>query len=468
MRCIVAPGGGQSRCSRCQVAEVPCHYSVPRKPGRPPTKPPGALVQGLVVSSETALSSKSASTTEDTTRVEDRLSQQEPLSRTESFPEFAFDVASWPFLSFPDELVSQSDAPLSSSETGYTQGTWVTEHDHHQFSQFGTTLPTPQLPPTPLTPPRHSHGGAQTDDPAGLMHSGTHTPTDLEGGQRYMQCLSDFNVRLSRAVELGLDVSSIHVEQAAAHVLESSAIFLSIVNLLQSSGRHGSDTQEGSRKRHRQRSNTHSSSPAESRDGHDSHDSCNQDDASNSNSKNSNSHDRCAEDGDAAATALPTGPFAPDMATVLQLVVFSMRLTELHHELYSAVYRYLQRYDSVQHTVNETNTSFPACAEAAGSLPPLSVSLSVAGVALAPHPRFQLELMLQAGAHYLGRIQEAVNGLKALRPDVSGPVQLVSQRSVSGALLVRMLMMQDQQGRMSAIREVLAKLRDEFGIVVRL
>ena len=128
--------------------------------------------------------------------------------------------------------------------------------------------------------------------------------------------------------------------------------------------------------------------------------------SSNNNSKNNNSHDRCVEDGDAAATALPTGPFAPDMATVLQLVVFSMRLTELHHELYSAVYRYLQRHDSIQHTMSETNTSFPACAKDAGSLPPLSVSLSVAGVALAPHPRFQLELMLQAGAHYLGRSKQ--------------------------------------------------------------
>jgi hypothetical protein len=42
------------------------------------------------------------------------------------------------------------------------------------------------------------------------------------------------------------------------------------------------------------------------------------------------------------------------------------------------------------------------------------------------------------------------------------------QRSVSGALLVRLLMMQDQQGRMGAIREVLGKLRDEFSMAVQL
>ena len=47
-------------------------------------------------------------------------------------------------------------------------------------------------------------------------------------------------------------------------------------------------------------------------------------------------------------------------------------------------------------------------------------------------------------------------------------MRTISQRSVSEALLVRLLMMQDQQGRMTAIRELLSKLRDEFSIAVQL
>ena len=57
-----------------------------------------------------------------------------------------------------------------------------------------------------------------------------------------------------------------------------------------------------------------------------------------------------------------------------------------------------------------------------------------------------------------------MSGLEALRPDVAGSLQLLPQRSVSVALLMRMMIMQDQQTRMSAIREVLGKLRDDFGI----
>ncbi|KAK3902480.1 hypothetical protein C8A05DRAFT_33825 [Staphylotrichum tortipilum] len=303
-----------------------------------------------------------------------------------------------------------------------------------------------------------------------------------------MQRLSDFNARLARAADLGPDVGPIQVEQAAAHVLESSVIFLGLVNFLQSSGRRDVEThEEGSRKRQRQRSNTQSTSSMESPDGHDSG---NEDDmiisndnnggssSSSSNESNvitnsnssSNHRDGRVEDSDAVAASFLTGPFAPDMATVLQLVVFSMRLTELHHDLYFAIYRYLQQHEHARNLTDATNrTSSFSPNTAAGSLFPIPVSLTIAGVPLAPHPRFQLELVLQAGAHYLERIQDALSGLKALRPDVSGPLRMIpQQRSVSGALLVRLLMMQDQQGRMGAIREVLSKLREEFSIVVQL
>ena len=240
-----------------------------------------------------------------------------------------------------------------------------------------------------------------------------------------MQRLSDFNARLARAVDLGPDVGSTQVEQAAAHVLECSVIFLGIVNFLQSSGRRDVETHEGSRKRQRERSNTQSTGSVGSLDGHDDHDSENEDDMviSNDNNNNnsssrssnennvitnnggSNHRDSRVEDVDAVAGAsFLTGPFTPDMATVLQLVVFSMRLTELHHDLYSAIYRYLQQHEHVRNMTDATNvTSSFSPSTAARSLFPIPVFLTIAGVALAPHPRFQLELVLQAGAHYLER-----------------------------------------------------------------
>ena len=214
-----------------------------------------------------------------------------------------------------------------------------------------------------------------------------------------MQCLSDFNVRLARAVDLGPDVGSLQVEQTAAHVLESSAIFLDLVNSFQRSGRRDNKTQGASRHRQLQRGNTQSLLAVAGLDSHGSHESGNRDNGMDNNS--SNNHDSCVEDGEEVAAAVLAAPFTPDVATVLQLVVFSMRLTELHHDLYSAIYRYLQD-EHLQHTAEETNASF-SLSNAAGPLFPLLASLTIAGVVLTPHPRFQLELVLQAGAHYLGR-----------------------------------------------------------------
>jgi len=389
MRCIVEPTWGHVQCNRCQIADVPCHYSVPRKPGRPPAKAAGALVAGLAASSETTLPTKYTNVVEDT-RVEDRLNEDESFSRTESFAELGPDAASWPSLGFPDEFLDKPGAQPS-SEAGYQQDTWAPEY---HYGKFATIQPS-QLLATPVNPSQPSRRRAQTDESRaasplqpGLtsMSSGPNTPTGSESGQQCAQRLSDFNARLARPVDLGPDVSPTQVEQAAAHVLESSAVFLDLVKFLRAPDSQDTESREVA-PRHRRQKSTQTAAPANlhTNDGDD------DDDGGGYN----------GEDKDSAAVA-QARIFVPDTATVLQLVVFSMRLTELHYDLYSAVHTYLQRHDRLLHAHGNTT------AAAAAIEPPLQLplSLSIAGVALTPHPRFQLQLLLQTGVHYLGSSEQ--------------------------------------------------------------
>jgi hypothetical protein len=193
-----------------------------------------------------------------------------------------------------------------------------------------------------------------------------------------VQRLSEFNARLARPVYLGPDVSPTQVEQAAAHVLESSAVFLDLVKFLRDPDPRGSESQNVARQRHRRKS-TRTTTPDEDDDEDDEKDDDN-------------------DDNDEVNDSAPQPLFAPDTATILQLVVFSMHLTELHFDLYSAVHRYLQQHDHLQHA----NGSISTAAAATGPPLQLPLSLSIAGVALTPHPRFQLQLLLQTGVHYLG------------------------------------------------------------------
>ena len=128
-------------------------------------------------------------------------------------------------------------------------------------------------------------------------------------------------------------------------------------------------------------------------------------------------------------------------------------MTELHHGLYTIVYRYLQHDPDL--TTRDTAGGGKAC-------PAQPLSFYIAGVELAPHPHFQLQILLQTGTHYLRRIHKTLSGLEALGSDGTAP------RSPSVALRMRMLISEDQQTRMAKIWLALAKLRDEFGIDVYL
>jgi hypothetical protein len=148
----------------------------------------------------------------------------------------------------------------------------------------------------------------------------------------------------------------------------------------------------------------------------------------------------------------------PDVATRLQLLVSYMRLTELHHSLYTAVYSYLR------HSTN-TTPSKPGQGERHDPL----LALSLAGIALTPHPRFQLQLLLQTSTHYLACIQEALSLPEPLRLRLGfGSLACdgaSGQESAESAMLVHTLVMHDQENRLRGISEVLGRLKDEFNLV---
>lgn len=258
----------------------------------------------------------------------------------------------------------------------------------------------------------------------------TASPRTVYDASQYLQRLSEFNTGLSSPIA-GLNdlnptpdqgtaisqhlsiITTDQLEQAAKHVLQSSAMFLDLLQFPSSST---------------DKSISHSSEPAP--------------------------------------------PLLPDMVARLQLLVSYMRLTELHHGLYSAVYNHLQH--------QKTGGTSASGAEPAPERP-AQFALSVAGVSLTAirgHPRFQLQLLLQTSAHYLGCIQDEldlptplrVSGLfhrnMSFKSAKSDKASLLGQRgSAEAALLVHTLMMHDQEPKLQRISDVLDKLRRDFGIV---
>ncbi|KEZ43376.1 hypothetical protein SAPIO_CDS4840 [Scedosporium apiospermum] len=272
------------------------------------------------------------------------------------------DETTWPLLTWSDEFLHKSGHILEGAQ--------------HADDPGAASLASQSLPFTSIHLPN------------------SNTSLASNSAQRYLQRLSEFNTQLSRAaVDMSSADSPTQIEQAAAPVLKNSAIFLDLIKCLPGfcNMTRTEPTQEASRGLHfSNKSAKQTVTPGEEDEG---------------------------DDGNGGDGTIPGSSqmcyFVPDMATVLQLVVFSMRLTELHHDLYLAIYRHLQQQ---QHSP----------------------------------------------------LHEALSGLKALRVDMPGSMQLPPYTPGGVVLLMRMLMMQDWQGRISTIREILQKLNDDFGMATQI
>ncbi|KAI1840570.1 hypothetical protein JX266_013234 [Neoarthrinium moseri] len=285
-------------------------------------------------------------------------------------------TASWSDVGFFDNFL---DRPGSHSlhAASYEHDVWTSQyHDGHFAMEQPSQLPTilmnhPEDTQTSVPASAQPKPVCPSEATPGLVAipANSSTAMQLEGRQWYQQQLLDFDVRLSQAVLIDTTASPSKVEQAAVYVLENSSTFLDLVKYLQA----GSENNAG---------RTHEVAGGQG------------DRRENSTpiANTKDLHENC-EDGDVGTPAQlddKVCSFIPDTATLLQLIVFSMRLTNLHFDLYSGVLRYLRLH---------VNTTDARPATKTHNLPPLS--LSIAGVNLTTHPRFQLQLLLQTGAHYL-------------------------------------------------------------------
>lgn len=185
--------------------------------------------------------------------------------------------------------------------------------------------------------------------------------------------------------------------------------------------------------------------------------------------------ENCFEETLALNTLSQNGPW--DTATVLQVVVLAMRLQDLHYKLYAAIYDHLRGIASASSgssggSKRNLDSGGGGGGGGGGAFPAPITSLSIAGVALVPPPRLQLLLLLQTAVHYLGCIQRSLEGISTCVP-LNTPAQVnVGGSSSSGhmdeAVLVRMLVAQDQQRRMVRVRAMLERLREDFNMPINI
>lgn len=245
-------------------------------------------------------------------------------------------------------------------------------------------------------------GGAKDPQPQSPMFEATATRLV---DQDYMQQLAHFQVTIARMIDCGGHSDPATLEQEAAHVLESSAKFLELIHAF-------ADVAEPPFPPHLPNTSWMSYDCAE------------------------NHH---TGKGPKESSSLNTAVF-------LQLTSISMRLIELHHWIYSSIYRCFQRDPDTVNTDTAGNCERPP------------LLFAIAGVRLTPTPFFRLQMLVHAGVYHLGRIQKTLSELEAFR------FERTLEESPSLPAQTGMLINEDRVLRMAKIRSVLAKLEEEFGI----
>lgn len=411
---MLCKADGHSRqCKRCQTAKAHCNYSEPRKPGRPSTNAGNVVIQGVSANVEPTESSEEASLPPEASSVDDETWMQDMFHDngiSQGIRQFSeVDIGSWSvnglFNGYSDASYLQLDQPESVAAKS------LPLHIIH------LPLSSPTTGDVSMNENTQSKYGTASDLQPPSPDSGQNSKGYVD--QDYVKQLADFQVGLADSFDFETHVSPAKLGQAAAYVLESSATFLKliqvpaaatgpqIVSCIQTCLPPLQEAAIGEPKHDRSSRNKRNESQSHS-------------------------------------------PFAWDTSILLQLISLSMRMAELHYWLYTSIYRYLQQDPNM---LKEDTAG--GCGRKSAALP---LSFSIAGVELAPHPHFQLHILLQTGTHYLSRIQKTLSELEGLGSDGT------SLRLPSVALPMRMLISEDQETRMAKIWLVLAKLKDEFGI----
>ncbi|KAF2794841.1 hypothetical protein K505DRAFT_336579 [Melanomma pulvis-pyrius CBS 109.77] len=155
-----------------------------------------------------------------------------------------------------------------------------------------------------------------------------------------------------------------------------------------------------------------------------------------------------------------SGNFVPDTATTLQILTAYIRLTQLHHALYTHIQSLLS-----------PSTSATNCPTIMPKLPLLTIfpSLSIGGITLSAYPRFQFKFLLQICAHHLGEIEALlslpsgfrVSAMERCAGSAGNSNGILGSGSGGTALLVRTILMEVEEP-MKDIRTILAFLREEL------
>jgi hypothetical protein len=394
-------GYGQP-CNRCRTAKVHCKYSEPGKPGRPPAKAGNVTIQRSAADAEPTggvISPSNYTIADDDTWRQNALPEYAAPKGTEYFTEEQ--MAPWEqhgFMNgFSDTAYLQLDHMDSLGPLSWSLN--ITEAEVCPSSTPNDDQPIHQGIPGEI--------GVATDPKPYSPISKANTIRSVD--QDYVQRLAHFQVKIARMIDCEVPLGPAKLEQEAAHVLESSSEFLELIQVLAS-------VAEPQNPSHLPNTSWFSYDCAE--------------------------RHRCRG-------SQESSPF--NTAVSLQLTSISMRLVEMHHWLYSSIYRCLQKDpDAMKQGTAGNGDKSPA----------QPLLFSIAGVGLTPSPHFRLQMLLHTGVHYLGRIQKTLSGLEALRFDAT------SGGSPGLPLQTRMLMSEDQKGRMAKIRSILAKLKEDFGIYI--
>lgn len=479
MRCSGPVCKRSGICHRCRAAGVHCNYSAPRKPGRPPlaNRSIGSNKDAVVPASSrgTAQSFNGVEDIQDSCAEKILESQNKEISEAEVLAIMRTDDTN-PSLNWSDLTCLEENTMIyslqQSEQVNHAFPNWApgTEQDSEAWSHASERQWQPktpsilvnerQLEQEPTGFGNDQRRGSTSDNVLSSFSQQQVTPVTIDTPELvaeldqstaentpsvYRQQFSEFHLRLALHISLEDDISWKRLEQSAADVFESCELFLELASfkLLQgikrrSAQSHGLNMPES---QHRHQSFLARFSEDNVHSGRGSDDSDN-----------------------------PKSTFVPDTAAVLHLFAFAMRLSEMHHNLFAAVYRYMQQQnpsnlESREGGINNTTRHVDFALSS-----PLSVRFSIAGVVFAPKPCFQLQLLLQACAHYLSNIRKAISGVQVFEShrDASASTQSLSQGSLSEAAVVRTLAMQHQQKQMEKVREILAKIRQEFDIDVHL
>lgn len=348
MRCVSDTPGSQQHCNRCRGAGTPCHYSVPGKPGRPQSQPARVVAPEATTIPRAKPQSVYPSPSFRSPCLEGSHFDYGTLSSIEGLPSLSLGATDWTMLSVGGD--GQNDLDRSPN-------IWSGDYSTDYFRNI-TQLKEP---------------GTATGKAGIASYLPTIGGAPFGDNTQYLQQLSEFNTRLCLQTKLEPTTATAdQIQLASAQILETSSVFLQLV-----SGADGS---------------TDESSPNDQTTCY----------ITSERTLSVDVQDDQADDQD-EDEEMETGSendrrnFESHTAALLQLLVISMRITELYCSLYSAILDYLRRHDE------DTNSSVVETASAStSSLKLHSDSISILGITLTPKPKFQLQLILQLCAHYLG------------------------------------------------------------------